>query len=124
MKYKKFEELPIWNMSIEITRTIYDLSSNMKWNRDFGLRDQIRRAIISVSSNIVEGFEKSNNNEFIRFLRMTKGSIGEVRNQLYIGLTLNYISKDEFNSVNIKLENLASQVGGLIVYLDKNRKSR
>ena len=68
--------------------------------------------------------KKSNNNEFIRFLRMTKGSIGEVRNQLYIGLTLDYINKDEFNSVNTKLENLAGQVGGLIVYLDKNRQSK
>ena len=68
MRYKRFEEIPIWQFTLEITKIIYDLTSNSKWSKDFGLRDQIRRAIISVSSNIVEGFEKNNNNEFIRFL--------------------------------------------------------
>mgnify|MGYP001573404461 CR=1 FL=1 len=111
-------------MSLEVTKVVYDLSANGKWSRDFGLRDQIRRAIVSVSSNIVEGFEKSNNNEFARFLRMSKGSVGEVRNQLYIGLALDYISKSDFDKINIELENLAGQIGGLIVYLDKNKKPR
>ncbi|TRZ64902.1 MAG: four helix bundle protein [Spirochaetia bacterium] len=124
MKYKKFEELPIWKLSLEITRLIYDLTSVPKFNRDFGLRDQIRRAIISVSSNIVEGFEKSNNNEFIRFLKISKGSVGEVRNQLYIAFTVGYIDKREFDKINIKLEALASQIGGLTIYLDNHRKNK
>lgn len=123
MKYKKFEELPIWNLSLEITRTIYDLTANSKWSKDFGLRDQIRRAIISVSSNIVEGFEKNNNNEFIRFLRMSKGSVGETRNQLHIALVVGYITDKEFNLANDKLEELGARIGGFIVYLDKYRKN-
>jgi len=123
MKYKKFEELPIWKLTLEITKIIYDLTSNSKWCKDFGLRDQIRRAIISVSSNIVEGFEKSNNNEFIRFLRMSKGSVGETRNQLYIALTVGYITIEEFDFVNGKLEELGARIGGFIVYLDKYRKN-
>ncbi len=58
MKIQKFEDLNIWKDSLKITKDIYDLTSKKEFSRDFGLRDQIRRAIVSVSSNIVEGFEK------------------------------------------------------------------
>ena len=97
MKIKRFEELNIWKLSLEITKKIYDLSANKKFSIDFNLRDQIRRSIISVSSNIIEGFEKNNNNEFIRFLKIAKGSLGETRNQLYIALAVSYITKEEFD---------------------------
>lgn len=117
MKIIKFEDLPIWRLSLKITKEIYDITMKKDFRYDFGLKDQIRRAIVSVSSNIVEGFEKSNNNEFIRFLKIAKGSVGEVRNQLYICLAIDYINKSEFNSLNIELENLAHQIGGLIHYL-------
>lgn len=124
MKYKRFEELPIWQESLKLTKLVYDLSGNLKWSKDFKLRDQIRGAMISVSSCIVEGFEKNNNNEFIRFLRMSKGSVGEVRNQLQIGLVVNYITPDEFADANKKLETLGSEIGGFIVYLDNFRKGK
>lgn len=101
MKIMKFEDLKIWKLSLKITKTIYDLTSKGKFSKDFCLRDQIRRAIISVSSNIVEGFEKNNNNEFVRFLKIAKGSVGEVRNQLYIALAVNYITRSEFE-ISIK----------------------
>lgn len=71
---------------------IYNMAAKKDFSRDFALRDQIRRAIISVSSNIVEGFEKNNNNEFIRYLKIAKGSAGEARNQLYIALAVKYIT--------------------------------
>lgn len=74
-----------------------------------------------MSSNIVEGFEKNNNNEFIRFLRIAKGSAGEARSQLFIALTVKYISQNEFNKTNEQLEDLSGQIGGLIVYLEKCR---
>jgi len=124
MKYKKFEELPIWKLTLQITKIIYDITSVDRWSKDFGLRDQIRRAVISISSNIVEGFEKNNNNEFIRFLKMSKGSAGEVRNQLYIALEVNYINKEKFKEINNKLEDLAGQIGGLIVYLQNLRQKQ
>ena len=94
-----------------------------KFSKDFGLRDQARRAIISVSSNIVEGFEKNNNNEFIRFFKMSKGSAGETRNQLYIALAINYITEDEFDKINKDPESLAGQIGKFIVYLENKRKN-
>ena len=124
MKIKRFEELKIWKLALEITKEIYDLTNKKKFSKDFKLRDQIRSAIISVSSNIVEGFEKNNNNEFIRFLKIAKGSTGEARNQLYIALIVGYINQKEFNKVNKELENLANQIGKLISYLEKFRKQR
>jgi four helix bundle protein len=124
MKIKTFEELKIWKLALEITKEIHDLTNKKKFSKDFKLRDQIRSAIISVSSNIVEGFEKNNNNEFIRFLKIAKGSTGEVRNQLYIALIVGYINQKEFNKVNKELENLDNQIGKLISYLKKFRKQR
>jgi four helix bundle protein len=124
MKIKKFEDLPVWQLALKVTKEIYELTNKKEFSKDFSLRDQIRRAIISVSSNIVEGFEKNNNNEFIRFLKIAKGSVGEVRNQLYIALAVNYITEQEFDKINKELEYLANQIGGFIVYLEEKRKSK
>ena len=124
MKINKFEDLGIWKLALKITKEIYDLTSKREFSKDFGLRDQVRKAIISVSSNIVEGFEKSNNNEFIRFLKISKGSVGETRNQLRIALVVGYIAKEEFEKTNKDLEDLAVQVGGFIQYLEKKRKNK
>ncbi|HBI17337.1 MAG TPA: four helix bundle protein [Candidatus Moranbacteria bacterium] len=121
MKIQKFEESNIWKISLVITKNIYDLTAKGDFSKDYGLRDQIRRATVSISSNIVEGFEKNNNNEFVRFLKIAKGSSGEVRNQLYIALAINYISQEEFDNLNTKLENIANQIGGFIVYLQKKK---
>ena len=107
MRIVKFEDLTIWKLSLRITKLIYDISANKYFVRDFGLKDQIRRAVVSISSNIVEGFEKNNNNEFIRYLKISKGSIGEVRNQLFIAKEVNYISPIEFNLINNLLLDLS-----------------
>ncbi len=124
MKITKFEDLEIWKLSLKIIREVYDLTAKVRFAKDFGLRDQIRRAIISVSSNIVEGFEKKNNNEFIRFLKISKGSVGEVRNQLYIALTVNYMAKSEFESLNRELIDLSNQIGSFINYLVTKRRNK
>ncbi len=124
MKILRFEDLEIWKLSLKITKIIYDLTSEGKFSKDFGLRDQIRRAMVSVSSNIVEGFEKRNNNEFIRFLKIAKGSTGEVRNQLYISLMVGYITKVEFQKVDEELLKLAAKTGSFINYLEKQKLTR
>ena len=84
----------------------------------YGLRD----AATSISSNIVEGFEKRNNKEFARFLRIAKGSTGEVRNRLYIAMTIEYVTNEEFTAINQDLLTLGNKIGSLISYLDKNKK--
>jgi len=122
MKITKFEDLEIWKLALKITKVIYDLTSERKFSKDFALRDQIRRAVISISSNIAEGFEKNNNNEFIRFLKIAKGSAGEVRNQLYIALAVEYITRDGFTKINKSLIDLVNQIGKLINYLETKRR--
>jgi len=122
MKYTSFDELPVWRDAVEIGKEIYLLTNTGKFEKDYTLKDQIRRAAISISSNIAEGFERSNNNEFIRFLLIAKGSVGEVRSQLYFAFILGYIDKDVFNNFNSKLEVLAKQIGSFISYL-KNQKA-
>ena len=124
MKITRFEDLSIWKLSLKVTRLIYDLTSQNKFVKDFGLKSQIQRAIVSVSSNIVEGFEKNNNNEFIRYLKIAKGSIGEVRNQLYISRDINYINDKEFNYLNDLLLDLSNQIGKFISYLIMKRKNK
>lgn len=122
MKIQKFEDLNIWKLSLALTKDIYGITSQGKFARDFGLKDQIQRAIVSVSSNIVEGFEKNNNNEFIRYLKIAKGSAGETRNQVHIAFAIGYITKKDFDKIASELEILSSQIGAFMSYLEKKRK--
>ena len=122
MKIQRFEDLKIWQLSMQITKEVYDIFSKKDFSRDFELKNQLRRASISISSNIVEGFEKNNNNEFIRYLKIAKGSAGEARNHLYIAFTVGYLRNEEFSRLNSLLGNLSNQIGSLISYLVKQRK--
>ena len=122
MKIIKFEDLEIWKLSLTITRNVYDILSKKEFNHEFELKNQIKRAVISISSNIVEGFEKNNNNEFIRYLKIAKGSAGEVRNQIYIAFTVKQITKEEFDFINELLITLSKKIGSLIIYLETERK--
>lgn len=74
-----FEDLEVWQRARELTRSIYDVTSEGRWSKDYGLCDQIRRAGVSIMSNVAEGFERTGENEFGRFISMAKGSAGEVR---------------------------------------------
>ena len=123
MKIINFKDLEVWKDAIYITKEIYDISSEPIFAKDFGLRDQIRRAVVSISSNIVEGFEKNNNNEFARYLRIAKGSVGEVRNQLEIAHIVGYLSIDKLQKLDEKLLLLASKIGSLLRYLINQKKS-
>jgi four helix bundle protein len=124
MKVKKFEDLEIWNLSMDLATEIYKLTANNKFSKDFGLRDQIRRASVSISSNIAEGFEMTNNNDLIKFLRIAKGSAGETRSQLYLALKLRYVSGNEYEKVKEALEVSSAKIGKFINYLigKKNNK--
>jgi four helix bundle protein len=82
MRYKRFEDLPVWNAAIDLAVGIYSLTSQPEFNSRYSLRDQIERAAISVSNNIAEGFERGTNNELLAFLYISRGSAGEVRSML------------------------------------------
>ncbi len=122
MKIKEFNELNIWKISIKLTKLIYQLTSADNFKRDYNLTDQMRRASLSIGANIAEGFEKNNNNEFIRFLKIAKGSVGEVRNYLLVAKEIRYLKESDFTILYNPYTNLAIQIGAFIMYLDKNRK--
>ena len=95
MRVKSFEDLEIWKEARRLTTTIYRITSEGKFSKDFALRDQIRRAVIFIMSNIAEGFERGGNQEFVQFLYISKGSCGEVRSQFYTALDQGYLSETE-----------------------------
>ena len=96
---EKFEDIEAWKSARELARCVYDLTRTEPFCRDFALCNQLRRALVSVVSNIAEGFERAGNKEFLQFLSVAKGSCGEVRAQLYIAFDQAYINEDEFRTV-------------------------
>ena len=116
---KTFEELNIWKVSKGLCSRIYSMN-NEKYLRDFGFKDQLQRASLSVMSNIAEAFERSGNKEFIKFLYYSKGSIGEVRSLLTIALELKYIEKDTFAELHSVCLDLSKQIANFIKYLKNN----
>jgi four helix bundle protein len=120
--YRKFEELPVWKNSRELTTQIYKLTENSKFRRDFGLVDQIRRFSISISSNIAEGFERGSKKEFIQFLYIVKGSAGELRSQLYTTLDLGYIDKVIHQTFLTQAESLSRQLTAFITSIKEKIK--
>lgn len=115
---KEFEDLRIWQQTRQLVCTVYSVSKNRAFYRDCGLRDQIRRAAASTMSNIAEGFELGTRKEFVRFLDIAKGSIGEVRSQLYIAMDQQYLSETEFTSLHVRCTSLSRQLAAFIRYLE------
>ena len=120
MMVKKFEDLEIWQEARILTKSIYAASKNGEFARDFGLKDQMRRASVSITSNIAEGFERNAKKQFRYFLKIAKGSAGEVRSQLYVALDENYIGKKDFEQLYRQVSKTISKIGSLINYLEKN----
>jgi len=121
---ERFEELEVWQRARELTNRIYDLSDAGGLARDFGLRDQIRRAAVSVMSNIAEGFESRTQALFIEYLGRAKGSAGELRAQLYIALDRKYFSQDQFDTTFRLAETCSKQLARFIQYLETQPNTR
>ena len=124
-KINQFEDLEIWKNATEIALEIFKISENGKLSKDFGSKDQIRRAAASISNNIAEGFEYNNNKDFIRFLKYAKGSAGELRNQCYILYKSGYLEKEYYDEMHNKLILLSQKLSNFIKYLknyEENKK--
>lgn len=119
-KIQKFEDLEAWKLAREITKEVYRITKSDSFSRDFSLTNQICRASVSVMSNIAEGFERDGDKEFINFLSMSKGSIGEVRAQLYVAFDQNYISEIDFKFIYEKAVENSRIISGLINYLKQS----
>lgn len=119
-KIEKFEDIEAWQKARELSKAIYAVTGDGAFARDFGLRDQIRRAAVSVMSNIAEGFDRSGNRELIQFLFIAKGSAAEVQAQLYVALDAGYLNLEQFQ----QLYALAGDTSRLIVGFIRYLKSR
>lgn len=120
-KINRFEDMEVWQLSRNLVSELYDVTGKGNFNRDIDLKRQIRRAAISILSNISEGFERKNNNEFIYFLNVAKGSAGELRAQLYIAFDLKYINESIFVNFNEKIVIISKSLSGFIKYLSLNK---
>jgi four helix bundle protein len=115
--FQSFEEIEAWQLARELTKRVYDVSDIGAFARDFGLRDQIRRASVSILSNIAEGFERGGTGEFVQFLSAAKGSAGEVRAQLYVALDRKYIDVTTFEELSQLASKISRMISGLMTYL-------
>ncbi|RJP48190.1 MAG: four helix bundle protein [Anaerolineaceae bacterium] len=121
---KRFEDLEVWQKSKELTNLVYKYSSNGIFAHDFGLRDQMRRASVSIMSNIAEGFESQTQSMFIKYLGFAKGSAGELRAQLYIARDQNYLPVEQFSEMFSLAEICSRQLARFIQYLENQPNAR
>lgn len=119
-KFKSFEEINSWQKARQFNKRIYEITDNQNFKKDFDFVRQIRRASISISSNIAEGFERNTDKEFIQFLYIAKASAAEVRSQLYLAFDLNYIEKIEFEELFLDISDISKLISGFIKYLNKS----
>ena len=121
-KIERFEDIEAWKKARELTKQIYKISSSGTFAKDFGLKEQIRRASISIMLNIAEGFARKTDKEFARFLVHSHGSAAEVQSALYVALDQNYITKDEFDSLYSSAEKISKMLMNFSVYLTGNKR--
>ena len=93
--YKDFEDLPVWRAAQALAIRVYQLTAGRAFQAEFALRDQLRRSALSIASNIAEGFERGTKKEFAQFLRVARGSAGELRSQLSLAGALGYLKSEE-----------------------------
>jgi four helix bundle protein len=117
MKIKSFEEIESWKVARRLTKAIYQATGSGEFARDYGLRNQIRRASVSILSNIAEGFERGGDKEFLQFLAVAKGSCGEVRAQLYVALDQGYLTQGVFEGLTKKTVEIGQLISGFMKYL-------
>ena len=118
---KSFEDLAVWKDARKFTNKIYNLTNKFPKEELYGLTSQIRRATVSIMSNIAEGFDRRSDKELSNFLSMARGSSSEVQNDLYIALDLKYISKEDFKIMYVEAKKIAKQINGLMNYLKSGK---
>lgn len=116
-KIERFEDLEVWQIAKAIAVDVYRISDLEPIKSDFGLKDQIRRAAMSLSDNVAEGFEYNNNPDFVRFLVYAKGSSGELRNKLIVLHECGKINKADYETLYAKSMEFSSKTKSFISYL-------
>jgi four helix bundle protein len=121
-KIERFEDIDAWKKARELTKIIYEITSQGRIATDFSLRDQIRRASVSIMANIAEGFEREGNKEFRQFLAMAKGSVGEVKSLLYVALDAGLASSEQFQRIITLADEASRLLAGFLRYLKASDK--
>jgi len=122
MTIERFEHIKAWQEARNLVKMVYEtVLENKKFSQDFGLRNQIQRAAVSIMSNIAEGFSRQSDRELIQFLTISRGSASELQSQLYIALDLSYIDSTKFNILYEKSSDVAKLINGFIRYLRKTK---
>ena len=118
--FQRFEDIHVWKMARQLIVDIYAATHMPGFAKDFSLQDQIRRAAISVASNIAEGSERSSGKDFVKFLYIAKGSAAEVRSQLHTALDLRYITQEHFQYLYQNTNNIGKMLYGLISAIESH----
>ena len=113
----KFEDLEVWKRAARLAVDVYKMFSDCK---DFGFKDQVTRSALSVASNIAEGYERGSNNDFIRFLNIARGSCGELRTQICIGIEIGYVEK----GIGMRLIEETKHISAMLTNLIRTRRER
>src|SRR2546426_12661333 len=122
-KIEKFEDFIAWQKARKLTAEIYGVTDRGRFASDFGLKDQIRRAAVSVMSNIAEGFERGRATEFHQFLSVAKASCAELRSQLYVALDVGYLNTETFDTLMRQATEVGQILGGLRASVERRRNS-
>ena len=122
-RIERFEDLVAWQKARELTAAVYRVASGGTFAKDFGLRDQIQRAAVSIMSNIAEGFERGSRSEFHQFLVIAKASAAEVRAQLYVALDAGHIDQPKFDTLMSLATEVGKIIGGLRASVQRQRDS-
>lgn len=115
----RFEDMEIWQLARILSNKVQEATLRESFRRDFGLVDQMRRSACSAMSNVAEGFERNNNREFYYFVRIAKGSTGELRSQLYNAWDRGFLSEEEFHQLKADAEVLSSKQRSFMDYLKR-----
>jgi four helix bundle protein len=120
MPGKKFEDLPVWKDSRELSRYIFDIGRRSSLRKEYSFRNHIERTAVSIMANIAEGYERDGDKELVQYLSQAKGSAGELRSHLYVALDKDLIESEEFNFLSYKAMSISKQLSGLIRYIRKS----
>lgn len=121
---KTFEEFEVHKKGVVLTKQIFKILNKSSIEREFGFKDQIKRAVISITNNIAEGSEYNNNKQFIRFFKIAKGSCAEVRNMLILAKELEFCSQEEIQeSLQLSVE-ISQNISKFIKYLDSKLENK
>ncbi|MBD2531910.1 four helix bundle protein [Nostoc flagelliforme FACHB-838] len=121
-RIETFEDLKVWQKCIDLVKVIYLITKEGEFSRDFGLRDQLRRASVSIPTNIAEGFERYSRKEYLNFLNIAKGSAGEVRSLLRVALEVSYLEQQTYVQLSSQAMELSRMLSNQIQAINQSPK--